>query len=236
MAVYQINDEVLKKFWRKFLVFYAPYNLFYSTIVLAPILMMMARTEPIDWPFPTVFSLIFFWLTMFIAFRKSRTNLKFYRLEVTVARVFQGLNDTLPISIEGDEIKEIIQLQNGSFIVVGPARIGEIFIPKAVNNFDVLQQQLAAFSPITTDKKDPLHERRRKIILLLAFVLYLCLCIFTNRILVASTAVLLVVLMGGAFLQVRLSKTSLLIERGASKFYIFILISTLIVALYKLFP
>lgn len=167
--------------------------------------------------------------------RRQQALMKSYILEVTDTEINRRVKDNLYIPISRAEIKEIIRLKNGGYLVIGPDG-KQIAIPHLLDDTGKLEQQLLALSPIITGRRDPFNQRYRWTMLLLTAVLYLCIIMSGNKIVVAVASLLALVQIGFVLYQIWKIRNLRYAASRTLWFYVILLGFGLFLALIKLAP
>ena len=235
MSKYRINENLVKKSTRDLFVAYAPSNIILSALIAVPVMMMLNDGRMGSWAIAVPFFLLLFGFHMVRTIRRQQALMKSYTLEVTDAEISQQVKDNFYIPISQKEIKEIIRLKNGGFLVTGPDG-KQITIPHLLDNTGNLEKQLLALSPITTGKKDPFNLRYRWIMLLLTAAIYLCIVVSNNKIVIAVASLLALGQIGFVAYQIWKIRNLRYASKRAQWFYILLLCVGLFFALIKLVP
>ena len=124
--------------------------------------------------------------------------------------------------------------KDGGFIVKGKADTDTIIIPAQVERHSELEAHLNSIKPIQAKLSSPLLEKYRSLLPLITVGLMVTLFTSTNKMIVAVTGILLVVLMSLSALEIRKSKN---IDRKTKRnawWVIFVLLSVIGVMVVKL--
>ncbi len=129
-----------------------------------------------------------------------------YLLTLTSNLVTREQLNTPEISIYFNEIVEIVKNENGSFLIRGKDSTDLIGIPAQVEDYDRLEERLNQISPVKT--KEPERFLEKYVMVFVLFTLGLMVCVFTvtNKVIVALSGVVLVVIMLWSFYEISKSK------------------------------
>jgi hypothetical protein len=235
MTQYRINENLIKKSTRKLFMAYAPSGIILSVLIVVPLMVILNDGRMGTWAIAVALFLLFFGFQMVRTIRSQQALMKSYTLEVTDAGISQLVKDNFYIPISRMEIKEIIRLKNGGFLVTGPDG-KQITIPHLLDNTGNLEQQLRALSHITTGKKDPFNLRYRWIMLLLTAVIYLCIIVSNNKIVIAVSSMLALGEIGFVAYQIWKIRNLRYASKRGHWFHILFLGIGLYFALIKLVP
>jgi len=234
MSEFRISEEQFRKFRRKFLAIYVP-----VAVLVVGVFVVTDTYKSHDAGFP-VWALVvpimlaYFGFTVYRTLRRQQRLWMSYTITIEGGGITRVQANTPTISISFMEIKEIIKTRKGGFLIKGLHRTDLIAIPKWLNETGQLEQELQTLASITTDRKDPLMIRYRSLLVLLAIGLYVCLYSVQNKILVATSALLLTGVLGWTLYEIQISKNVTTYTKRSSWVYLLIIAGILYLTYIKL--
>ena len=129
-----------------------------------------------------------------------------YRLILNDVGITRVQKSTPTISIFKSDICSIIKNRNGSFTIKGKSNVDTIFVPYQVENYEKLENELSALREITIKSKEPVLQKFRGIVSILAIGLMIAVYLSKDKILVGISGTLLLGFFAYSFFQIKGSK------------------------------
>jgi hypothetical protein len=103
---------------------------------------------------------IMFGISSYRSMKKQKKFLETYKVTISDNEITREQMNTLPMTINFMEIKEIIKSEKGHFTIKGTGR-DIIYVANWIERPDELEQRLQALAPIQVRAKDPWHLKYR---------------------------------------------------------------------------
>ena len=149
MQQFKISEATYKKLVTRLLAMMIPMG----AITLLIFILIDMRRPPDSGPdkmplFLTCF-LLFTGVSIIRAYRKQRQQLKSFTVTISDSGITREQMNTRTISIQPNDIREIIKTRKGSFTIKGADPLDVIQIPHWIEDAAGLEKGLQAFGPIT---------------------------------------------------------------------------------------
>jgi hypothetical protein len=129
-----------------------------------------------------------------------------YTLNFTNNHVTREQLNTPEISIDFNDIKEIVKNRNGSFTIIGMSRTDLICVPSQIENYDQVVERLIQIRPISGKSNSQSLQKYQGILVILVIGLMVCVYTVTNKVIVAVAGTLLLGLAVWSVFEVKKSK------------------------------
>lgn len=165
---------------------------------------------------------------------RQKALLESYQLTLTNNLIAREQFNTPAVSIYYNDIREIIKNKNGSFIIKGKDRTDLIVIPAQIENYSDLENRLFQVKPFATKSSSSFLQQCGILLTILSLALMLCVFTVTNKLIVAFSATILVLVLGWSFYEIRRSKNIDAKAKRSMWWVLVVLASTISVAIIKL--
>lgn len=163
----------------------------------------------IDWlPYliPLVSILIFAGFGFYRGLDKIKKMYNSYELLITDNLISREVVNTPTVSIPLNEVQEIIKHKNGSYVIKGSKANDLFLVPKYIEAPEQLELLLNQIKPIAPKGKAIMQLKLLALISFINFGLMMCVLYFQNKIIVAVTGTLFVVLFIWNLIRIQKSK------------------------------
>lgn len=172
---------------------------------------------------------------LYTGINRQRKLLESYILTIDNHLIKREQLNTPAISLYSNEITEISKSNNGTILIKGRNSSDVIVIPAQVENYNQLETLLQEIKPFTdaTSAVSVLNKYQR-VLSLISVGLMVCFYISTNKMVIATTGIILIVLMGWSILKVRTNKNIDSKTKRTTLLSVFVLVCTIAMLFVKL--
>ncbi|MBI3234013.1 MAG: hypothetical protein HYZ42_08215 [Bacteroidetes bacterium] len=129
-----------------------------------------------------------------------------YVLTIDLNGITREQHNTQTITISNAEISEIIKNKNGSFTIKGNSSINVIIVPSQIDDYEKLEQLLSEIKQVSSKSSEPLLQKFRGLLSIVTIGLMAAVFISKDKVVVASSGTVLLVIIGYSFIEVQRSK------------------------------
>ncbi|POY37812.1 hypothetical protein C3K47_04575 [Solitalea longa] len=129
-----------------------------------------------------------------------------YKLSVDDLSIVREQHNTPTITIDNNELTEIIKKSDGGFVIKGNSAVNVIAVPAQINEIEKLEKLLAEKKPISTQSNESFLQKYNRILSL--FTIGLMVIVYTDKdkIVVGICGTVLLMLLGYSFYETQRSK------------------------------
>ena len=126
-----------------------------------------------------------------------------YALTITETQLTREQHNTPTVSIPVADVTSITKNRNGSFTIKGAAALDVIGVPKQMDHYEALEEELNAVHPLAILAHEPWQQRLQLPLTLLVVGLMATVFLATNKLLVGVSGVTLSGFLGWSFVQIQ---------------------------------
>lgn len=173
-------------------------------------------------------------LGVFRSVNRYLNLLKSYTLIVDGDLIIREQQNTQTISLNINDIKEIIKNNNRSFLIKGNKSVNFIIVPGQIENYNELEQLLNQIKPVSEKTKLPLLQKYSIIFSLLGLGLMIVLYTVENKVIIATCGTILVAVLIWNLINTQRSKNIDSPTKRRSWFYLIVIASIIFFVVTKL--